>query len=161
MQSKQRPIAPDRAQAAPGRGSRHTRTGRAAAGQPTGSGQPVESPVALVLSGLEAIRDWQERESTTLQRHPELSDQEIDTAGRAASVLRAAGFDVHDHVGTTGVVGVLENGPGPVVPMRADMDGLPMKEETGRANLLMIVPAVISIVLLVPKRRSSERVRVA
>ena len=63
--------------------------------------------------------------------HPELSMQEERTAGLAAERLRAAGFDVTTGVGKTGVVGLLRNGDGPTVMLRADMDALPMQEQTG------------------------------
>jgi amidohydrolase len=63
--------------------------------------------------------------------HPELSMQETRTAGVAADRLRAAGYEVTAGVGKTGVVGVLRNGDGPTVMLRADMDGLPVEEETG------------------------------
>ena len=63
--------------------------------------------------------------------HPELSMQETRTAGMAASKLRAAGYQVTTGVGKTGVVGLLRNGDGPVVMLRADMDALPVKELTG------------------------------
>ncbi|MDI9915294.1 amidohydrolase [Rhodococcus sp. IEGM 1379] len=66
-----------------------------------------------------------------LHRNPELSFAETRTAGIAADHLRAAGFDVLSGVGRTGVVGVLRNGHGPTVLLRADMDALPVKEETG------------------------------
>lgn len=68
-----------------------------------------------------------------LHRHPELSFQETRTAGIAAGHLRDLGLDVHEGIGVTGVVGVLANGSGPVVWLRADMDALPVKEETGLA----------------------------
>jgi len=68
-----------------------------------------------------------------LHAHPELSMQETRTAGVAANYLRQAGYEVTSGVGKTGVVGVLKNGPGPVVMLRADMDALPIKEETGLA----------------------------
>lgn len=64
-------------------------------------------------------------------RNPELSFREFETAERLASELRAAGVTVTEGVGGTGVVGVLENGPGPRVLVRADMDGLPVEEDTG------------------------------
>ena len=67
-------------------------------------------------------------------RNPELSTVEFETAKRMARELRAAGFDVTEEVGGTGVVAMLENGPGPLVMMRADMDGLPVEEKTGLAN---------------------------
>ena len=66
-----------------------------------------------------------------LHAHPELSFQEFRTAKVAADRLREQGWEVTEGVGGTGVVGVLENGPGPVVLLRADMDGLPVLEETG------------------------------
>jgi hippurate hydrolase len=68
---------------------------------------------------------------TDIHAHPELSMQETRTAGVAADRLRAAGFDVTPAVGKTGVVGVLRNGDGPTVMLRADMDALPVREETG------------------------------
>src|SRR5512142_3151845 len=57
--------------------------------------------------------------------------KETRTAGVAADRLRAAGFDVTTGVGKTGVVGVLRNGDGPTIMLRADMDALPVREETG------------------------------
>ena len=67
-------------------------------------------------------------------RNPELSYLEVKTAARLAKELRAAGFEVTEKVGGTGVVAILKNGPGPLVMMRADMDGLPMQEKSGLAN---------------------------
>lgn len=66
-----------------------------------------------------------------LHRHPELSFQEHRTAARLAGRLRAAGYEVTEGVARTGVVGVLANGDGPVVWLRADMDALPVREATG------------------------------
>ncbi len=66
-----------------------------------------------------------------LHQHPELSFQETRTAGIAAGHLRDLGLEVHEGVGITGVVGVLDNGDGPVVWVRADMDALPVGELTG------------------------------
>ncbi|MDH3546222.1 MAG: amidohydrolase, partial [Gammaproteobacteria bacterium] len=62
-------------------------------------------------------------------RNPELSLVEFRTAERMAKELRAAGFDVTEQVGGTGLVAMLENGDGPLVMMRADMDGLPVEEK--------------------------------
>jgi amidohydrolase len=62
--------------------------------------------------------------------HPELSMQEVRTAGLAADRLRAAGYEVTTGVGKTGVVGLLRNGDGPTVMLRADMDALPIEEAT-------------------------------
>lgn len=63
--------------------------------------------------------------------HPELSMQETRTAALVADRLRTNGFDVTTGVGKTGVVGLLRNGDGPTVMLRADMDALPVKEATG------------------------------
>jgi hippurate hydrolase len=66
-----------------------------------------------------------------LHQHPELSLGEHRTARLVADALRPLGFDVTEHVGGTGVVGVLRNGDGPVVMLRADFDALPVEEQTG------------------------------
>ena len=66
-----------------------------------------------------------------LHRHPELSFAEHRTAGIIAERLTALGLDVLTGVGGTGVVGIARNGEGPTVLLRADMDGLPVLEETG------------------------------
>lgn len=63
--------------------------------------------------------------------HPELSLQEEQTAARLAEELRTLGFEVTEGVGGTGVVAVMENGEGPTLMLRADMDGLPVREQTG------------------------------
>jgi hippurate hydrolase len=68
---------------------------------------------------------------TDIHAHPELSMQETRTAGLAAERLRAAGFEVTTGVGNTGVVGLLRNGDGPTVMLRADMDALPVAEASG------------------------------
>jgi amidohydrolase len=66
-----------------------------------------------------------------LHRHPELSGQEVRTAGIVADRLRSSGYEVTTDVGGTGVVGVLRNGDGPTVAVRGDMDALPVREQTG------------------------------
>ncbi|BAO91816.1 amidohydrolase (plasmid) [Caballeronia cordobensis] len=66
-----------------------------------------------------------------LHQHPELSMQEVRTAGIAADYVEKLGYDVTRDVGGTGVVAVLRNGDGPTVMLRADMDALPMAEATG------------------------------
>ena len=63
--------------------------------------------------------------------NPELSFMEVRSAGILAAEARKLGFKVTEKVGGTGVVAVMENGPGPVVMVRADMDGLPVTEQTG------------------------------
>ncbi len=67
-------------------------------------------------------------------RSPELSTVEHETARRMALELNLAGFIVTEGVGGTGVVAMMENGEGPLVMMRADMDGLPIEEKTGLEN---------------------------
>lgn len=74
-----------------------------------------------------ALFDW-------FHRNPELSFKEVNTAARMAKELRAIpGIVVTEKVGGTGVVGVMSNGAGPTVLVRADMDGLPVEEQTGLA----------------------------
>jgi len=89
-------------------------------------------------SDARSVSDWVEghlaevlADYRDLHAHPELSGEETRTAARVAESLRAAGFDVSEGVGGTGVVGVLENGPGRTLLIRGDMDGLPVAEETG------------------------------
>jgi hippurate hydrolase len=93
----------------------------------TGTG----SPTAAVLSGLDETRPWQEDFYRHLHQHPELSHQERDTAAEVAQRLGTFGYQVHEGIGGTGVVGVLDNGEGPTVLLRADMDALPVREQTG------------------------------
>lgn len=66
-----------------------------------------------------------------LHQNPELSFQEFRTAQVVTEHLTTLGYEVHTELGITGVVGVLENGDGPTVLLRADMDGLPVVEQTG------------------------------
>ncbi|MEM7689074.1 MAG: amidohydrolase [Pseudomonadota bacterium] len=64
-------------------------------------------------------------------RNPELSYLENKTAARMAKELRDAGLEVTENVGGTGVVGMVRNGEGPLILLRADMDGLPVEEKSG------------------------------
>lgn len=66
-----------------------------------------------------------------LHANPELSFQEFRTSAKLAAEAKRLGFTVTEKVGQTGVVAVMKNGPGPVVMIRADMDGLPVIEQTG------------------------------
>jgi amidohydrolase len=84
----------------------------------------VLANIADLLPDLEAVYK-------DIHAHPELSMQETRTAGIAADRLRAAGYEVTTGVGRTGVVGLLRNGEGPVVMLRADMDALPVQEASG------------------------------
>ncbi|HXR90549.1 MAG TPA: M20 family metallopeptidase [Steroidobacteraceae bacterium] len=95
----------------------------AASGVPTGATR-ILAPLGQRLADLEALYK-------DVHSHPELSMQERRTAGIAADRLRKAGYDLTTAVGKTGVVGILRNGAGPTVMLRADMDALPIAEATG------------------------------
>jgi amidohydrolase len=84
-----------------------------------------------VLKNLDGLLPDLEALYKDVHAHPELSMQESRTAALAADRLRAAGYEVTTGVGKTGVVGLLRNGDGPTVMLRADMDALPIKEATG------------------------------
>src|ERR1043165_7809316 len=89
----------------------------------TSSPDPELTRLPGLLPELEALY-------TDVHAHPELSMQETRTAGLAAERLRAAGYDVTTAIGKTGVVGLLRNGDGPSVMLRADMDALPVRGGT-------------------------------
>src|SRR3974390_1755490 len=84
----------------------------------------LASKLASLVPDLEALYK-------DIHSHPELSLQETRTATIAAERLRAAGYEVASGIGKTGGVGVLRNGAGPTVMLRADMDALPVEEATG------------------------------
>jgi amidohydrolase len=84
-----------------------------------------------VLSNLGTLLPDLESVYKDIHSHPELSMQENRTAAIAADRLRAAGYEVTTGIGRTGVVGVLRNGDGPTIMLRADMDALPVREATG------------------------------
>jgi hippurate hydrolase len=85
---------------------------------------PLPGPSDELLTELEGIYK-------DIHANPELSMQERRTAGIVAAWLRQRGYEVTEGIGGTGVVGLLRNGDGPTVLLRADMDALPMKEGTG------------------------------
>ena len=88
------------------------------------SAQDVRKTVEVDMPSLmELYRD--------LHANPELSFQEFRTSAKLAAEAKRLGFAVTEKVGQTGVVAVMKNGPGPVVMIRADMDGLPVIEQTG------------------------------
>ena len=66
-----------------------------------------------------------------LHEHPELSGHETETAAKLAGKLKAAGYEVTEHLGGTGVVAVLKNGNGPIIMLRTELDALPVEERTG------------------------------
>jgi hippurate hydrolase len=90
---------------------------------------PADGPPEL--AGLEALYPSLDALYIDLHKNPELSLHEEKTAAKMAARLRAVGFEVTEHVGGHGVVGVLRNGAGPTVLVRTDMDALPIKEQTG------------------------------
>ena len=84
----------------------------------------LTSTSTTLLAELEAV--YKDR-----HRHPELSRREVRTAKIAADWIERLGYEVSREVGTTGAVGLLRNGDGPTVLLRADMDALPVTEATG------------------------------
>jgi hippurate hydrolase len=89
------------------------------------------TPNAFSDSDISRIYPDIEKVYLDLHQNPELSGHETRTAAKMAEGLRTLGFDVTEHVGGTGVVGVLKNGPGPVVLLRTELDALPVLEKTG------------------------------
>ncbi len=96
--------------------------GHAAAAQESS----IQSIIEENYGDLESLYEW-------FHSHPELSLQEDNTSDRLAEELRAMGYSVTEDVGGHGVVAVLENGSGPTVMVRSDLDALPIDEETGVA----------------------------
>ena len=90
----------------------------------TPAAEPILKNLDRLIPELEALYK-------DLHSHPELSMQETRTAGLAADWLRELGYEVTTGVGKTGVVGLLRNGNGPTIMLRADMDALPIEEATG------------------------------
>ncbi|MBR9827004.1 MAG: amidohydrolase [Alphaproteobacteria bacterium] len=105
---------------------------------------PVPSDEAVAVAAIEAMpgddalrqaiqADYTEHLGALYEHfhaNPELSFMEVETAARLAEELRSLGFEVTEGVGQTGVVAVMRNGEGPTVMLRADMDGLPVVEQT-------------------------------
>jgi amidohydrolase len=101
-------------------------------GQPPGSKDgPLAKRVSAVDDKLAGEVDSLVAIYKDLHQHPELSLFEERSAARMAKELKAVGFEVTEKVGGHGVVGVLKNGDGPTVLVRADMDALPIIEQTG------------------------------
>jgi hippurate hydrolase len=89
------------------------------------------SAIDEILAGYDGMQAGQEAFYKDLHAHPELSHAEHRTAGRVAAWLQDCGCTVQTGIGGTGVVGVLANGSGPAVLLRAELDALPLKEDTG------------------------------
>jgi amidohydrolase len=94
---------------------------------------------------LDALLPELERTYIDLHQHPELSFSEHRTAGIGAQALRDAGFEVTTGIARTGVVGVLRNGEGPTVLLRADMDALPVQELTGLPYASSVVDGEVPV----------------
>lgn len=107
---------------------------------------PLRLCIAFLLTGLcfspgsvaadgdllsEAEMDYLVRLYVHFHTHPELSFREQETGRRMAKEFREAGFETTAEVGGHGVVGLLRNGPGPTLMLRADLDALPVTEQTG------------------------------
>lgn len=88
------------------------------------------SAVQEIIDSLHEQLPWQSELYQHFHRHPELGLEEHDTSARIASELGALGYEIHK-IGGTGIVGVLANGQGPAVLARADIDALPVTENTG------------------------------
>ena len=85
---------------------------------------PLDKQVSSVLPDAQTLY-------LDLHQHPELSSHETRTAAELANRLRTLGYEVTEHVGGTGVVAILKNGPGPTVMLRTELDALPVEEKTG------------------------------
>lgn len=96
----------------------------------------LASPLAMAASELtDRVEQLYEEQLDDLflwfHQNPELSMMEFKTSKRLASELEVLGYEVSTGIATTGVVAIMRNGEGPLVMMRADMDGLPVKEKSG------------------------------
>ena len=92
---------------------------------------PAELSAATIADGVKADMPALMTLYRDLHANPELSMQEVRTPAKLAAEVRKLGFTVTEKVGKSGVVAVMKNGPGPVLLLRADMDGLPVVEQTG------------------------------
>ncbi|HEX2094244.1 MAG TPA: hypothetical protein VHG28_17705, partial [Longimicrobiaceae bacterium] len=91
----------------------------------------AQGPDARVAAAVDRLAPAIVEARHTIHRNPELANREFKTAELVARHLRALGMEVKTGVAHTGVVGILRGGrPGPVVAVRADMDALPVTEDT-------------------------------
>ncbi|GAA1874744.1 amidohydrolase [Asanoa iriomotensis] len=97
----------------------------------TESPQEAAGRARAVLADLDGVLPEVDTLYQDLHTNPELSGAEVRTAGIIGARYKDAGLEVTPGVGGLGVVGVLTNGPGPVVGVRADFDALPIAEDTG------------------------------
>lgn len=103
----------------------------AATAQPDLAAAPPSPPASGIAATIAQDMDGLMTLYRDLHANPELSGEETATAAKLARRLKAMKFDVTEKVGGTGVVAVMKNGSGPVLLIRADMDGLPVTEQTG------------------------------
>ena len=96
---------------------------------------PKSRDVAKDKAAIEALLDKSYGHLDALYKdihqHPELGLQETRTAALLAKEMRALGYEVTEHVGKTGIVAILKNGPGPLIMVRTELDALPMEDKTG------------------------------
>ncbi|GAA4722982.1 amidohydrolase [Sphingomonas lutea] len=92
---------------------------------------PASLPAATLAQSIQGDMPQLMALYRDLHANPELSMQEVRTPAKLAPEMRKLGFTVTEKVGKTGVVAMLRNGPGPVLMLRADMDALPVVEQTG------------------------------
>jgi amidohydrolase len=93
--------------------------------------QPARAQAPVASKEIDAVYSEAYALYLDLHQNPELSSHEIQTAAKLASRFRTLGFDVTEHVGGTGIVAILKNGPGPTVMLRTELDALPLEEKTG------------------------------
>jgi len=94
----------------------------------------VDAFAADPVLSADIAADYRERLGALFEhfhRTPELSGREVETSKRLAAEIRALGYEVTEGVGGTGLVAVMRNGNGPTILLRADMDGLPVAEQSG------------------------------
>jgi amidohydrolase len=92
---------------------------------------PVGAQTAAMSKEVESVYPDAHAFYLDLHQNPELSSHETQTATKLGARLRGLGYDVTEHVGGTGMVAILKNGPGPTVMLRTELDALPVEEKTG------------------------------
>ncbi len=95
------------------------------------SANPQDRLKEKIEAVIENIEDEHYETYKYLHAHPEVSLMEFETARKMATQLEEMGFEVSRNFGGNSVVGIFNNGKGPVIMLRTDMDALPIKEETG------------------------------
>jgi amidohydrolase len=101
------------------------------AGTSAANAADIAGARATIDHGLDAQYPHIEALYKDIHSHPELGFQETRTAALLAGEMRKLGYEVTEHVGKTGIVAILKNGPGPTVMIRTELDALPMPEKTG------------------------------